>query len=318
VSFLNDRFKTKENWTVGIVQIVLRTSSCGRHTGERSLVDARGMAKSHGYCSFTVPQDDDDNNNINNNDDDKAVNNNNEKNPMTTKKRLEAVVFGSVWLLLSLNLFCLVLSLLYGAKALGLEEESCPARGVSFLVWNAILTSLFQAMVFHYICSLQHAQQQQQDDDSSSSSMFNYTGGDVLEGGIVRETTTSTNAAAAVEQNMILFTDHNYNHNREAIDNKKACIDWTRLGILMAWLCWLCVGIYCIGQQQQQQQQEQEEYSSCQDVADWMINGVSASFAAFGYNVAMGLCCGCLERQYKKKEERRVKRHYSAAAELKG
>jgi hypothetical protein len=229
---------------------------------------------------------------------------------MTTKKRLEAVVFGSVWLLLSVNLFCLVLSLLYGAKALGLEE-SCP-RDVSFLVWNAILTSLFQAMVFQYICSLQQQHKQQ---DSSSSIMFNYTGGDVLEGGIVRETTTSSNAADKLRQN-ILLTENNFNHNREAID-KKACIEWTRMGILMAWLCWLCIGIYCIGQQQQQQQQQQE-YSTCQDVADWMINGVSASFAAFGYNLVMGLCCGCLERQYKKKEERRVKRHYGAAAELKG
>jgi hypothetical protein len=242
----------------------------------------------------------------------------------TSKKRLEAVVFGSVWLLLSLNLLCLVLSIFYGAKALGLESDGgggCPRCASSFLIWNAIWTSLFQAMVFHYICSMSQQQQQQQIHNNIDHDYHNE--GDVLDGEVVRERPISTPKKTAVvtdprKQN-ILTKQTEDDDDSDDVDNKNMVfIQRTRLCILTVWLCWLGTGIYCLGRLQQQQAAEDEEaeeddrYNNplCQNVANWIVNGVSASLAALAYNAAMGLCCYCLERQYKKREERRaMKRH---------
>jgi hypothetical protein len=257
-----------------------------------------------------------------------------EEPTMTTrKKRLEAVVFGSVWLLLSLNLLCLVLSILYGAKALGLEssagggDSGCPLCASSFLVWNAIWTSLFQAMVFHYICSMSQQQQQHQQHINDNNIDHDYHNeGDVLDGDVVRERPISTPKNSAVvtdprKQNILTKQTEDGNDNDDDRDNtNKIFIARTRLCISTVWLCWLGTGIYCLGRLQQQQQQQaaedEEEVDDrlnnplCQNVTNWIVNGVSASLAALAYNAAMGLCCYCLERQYKKREERRaMKRH---------
>lgn len=133
------------------------------------------------------------------------------------KKRLESVVFCSVWLLLCMNLICLILSITHGARAWG-ALEACPS-GASFLLWNALLAILCQGMIFQFICS------KKQDDIFADD--------------------TST------DEKGFLATNDNLKQNllRESSEARKTCIESTRLGILFAWMVWLSIGIYRIREQ---------------------------------------------------------------------